>query len=56
MATAIYARSESGDSYLYCVEKTLTTETDVQAYLKRELGDEYNYISDIDVVHSDEGK
>ena len=43
MATAIYAKSESCDEYLFCSNDDLSPE-EVQELLKRELEDEYDYV------------
>ncbi len=51
MATAIYAKTESTDEYLYCVIGTLS-KAEVQDLLKDELGDEYEYIAYFDVAYS----
>ncbi len=45
MATAIYAKTESADTYLFCVDANLTAR-EVQDYLRQELGEEYDYISE----------
>jgi len=52
MATAIYAKTESADDYLFCSNDDLSPE-EVQALLKRELDDEYDYISHFMVTRSE---
>lgn len=44
MATAVYAKTESADDYLFCSNHDLNPEQ-VQALLKEELGEEYEYVS-----------
>lgn len=48
MSTAIYVKTESGDDYLWAAEKDLTPD-EVKDLLKKDLDDEYDYISEIDV-------
>ena len=54
MATAIYIKSESGDDYLYCSEKTLTQE-DAEFWAGEQCPEDSEYWADFNVVHSDEG-
>ena len=43
IATAIYAKTESTDEYLYCVNGDLSAE-EVQDFLRGQLDEEYDYI------------
>ena len=52
MATAIYAKTESADDYLFCSKLDLSPE-EVQDLLKSELDEEYDYISHYMVTKSE---
>ena len=51
MATAIFVKTESTDSYLWCVSETLS-KTDVDEFLRDQLEDEYDYVDDLMVEYS----
>jgi hypothetical protein len=47
MATAIHAKTYSGDEYLWCICDDLNEEL-VHEFMKEKLGDEYEYLDDWD--------
>ena len=51
MATAIAAKTESSDLYVFCYDENLTTE-EVHEKLKDELCEEYDYLIEYKVSYS----
>jgi len=49
IATAISVHTESGERYLFCEEDGFTEEGLIK-FLREQLGDEYPWISDWDIV------
>lgn len=54
MSMAIHVKTESGDEYLYPIDKILNDD-DVLKYLKEKLGEEYPYISTYTVAQTIQG-
>lgn len=51
-STAVFCKTESGDDYLYSLTGHLTKE-EAREFLKEELGEEYNYICELKIAHSE---
>ena len=51
MSTSIHVKTESADHYDYAIEGDMSN-IDISAFLKNELGDEFDYITEVNVVLS----
>ncbi len=53
MSIAIYIRTESGDEYLYSLDKDTISSGEIISFLTGELGEEFACIGKLDVASSD---
>ena len=55
VATAIFAKTESGDNYIWCV-KGFVDKYELDEFFKDKMGDESEYVCDWEIDYLEESK